>query len=54
MQLIGTVWTILVGDHPGIIHIVFGQTPISGLEEVVRKFPNMIQCKFVTHGRDQF
>jgi len=30
MQPIKTIWTILVGDHPGIIPVEFGQTPIGG------------------------
>jgi len=48
-QPIGTVWTILVEDHPGIIPVEFGQIPISSLgEEVVLSFPNIIHCKVVT------
>jgi len=51
MQPIETVWTILVGDHSGIIPREFGQIPISGLEkEVVWSFPYIIQCKIVTPG----
>ena len=30
MQLTGTIWTILAGDHLGIIPVKFGQIPISG------------------------
>jgi len=30
MQPTGTVWTTLIGDHPGIIPVKFGQIPISG------------------------
>jgi len=30
MQPTGMVWTILIGDHPGIIPVKFGQIPISG------------------------
>ena len=35
MQPMRTIWTILVGDHPGIIPAEFGQIPISGLKEEV-------------------
>ena len=36
MKLTGTVWTILVEDHPGIIPLKFGQNPMSGFRgEVV-------------------
>jgi len=31
MQPIRTIWTTLVGDHPGIISVKFGQNPMSGL-----------------------
>jgi len=31
MQPNGTVWTTLVGDHPGIIPVTFGKNPMSGL-----------------------
>jgi len=48
MQLIRTIWTILVRDHPGTIPVEFGQIPISGLsKEVVWRFPYIIQCKIV-------
>ena len=30
MQQTGTVLTTLIGDHPGIIPVKFGQIPISG------------------------
>ena len=30
MQPTGTVWSTLIGDHPGIIPVKFGQYPISG------------------------
>jgi len=30
MQPTGTIWTTLVGDHPGIIPVKFGQNPMSG------------------------
>jgi len=30
MQLIRTIWTILVEDHPGTIPVEFDQIPISG------------------------
>jgi len=51
MQPIRTIWTILVGDHPGTIPIEFGQITISGSkEDVVWTFPYIIQCKFVTPG----
>ena len=40
MQPIGTIWTILVGDHPGAIYVQFSQIPISGSrEEVVWTIP---------------
>jgi len=49
LQPIGTVWTILIGDHPGIIPVKFGQIPNSGSrEEVVWSFPYINQCKIVT------
>jgi len=55
MQPIGKVWNILVGDHPGISSVEFGQIPISGSgKEVVRSFHNIIQFKIVTPGRSQF
>jgi len=55
MQPIRTIWTILVGDHPGIIPVEFGQIPISSLrEEVIWNFPYIIQSKIVTLGRGQF
>jgi len=51
MQPTGTVWTTLIGDHPGIIPVKFGQIPISGSrEDVVWTFPYIIQCKIVTLG----
>jgi len=51
MQPTGTVWTILIGDHPGIIPVKFGEIPISGSrEDVVWSFPYIIQCKIVTPG----
>ena len=55
MQPTGTVWTNLIGDHPGIIPVKFGQIPISSSrEDVVWGFPYIIQCKIVTPGRGQF
>jgi len=55
MQPIRTIWTILVGDHPGAIFVEFGQISISGWrEDVVWTFPYIIQCKIVTPGRGQF
>ena len=30
MQPTGTIWTTLVGDHPGIIPVKFVQNPMSG------------------------
>jgi len=49
MQLIRTIWTILVGDHQGIIPVEFSQIPISGSrKEVVWSFPYTIQFKIVT------
>jgi len=51
MQLIRTIWTISVKDHPGTIPVEFGQIPISGSrEEVVSSFPNIIQRKIVSPG----
>jgi len=48
MQPTGTVWTILIRNHPGIIPVNFGQIPISGSrEDVVWSFPYIIQCKIV-------
>jgi len=35
MQPTGTVGTTLIGDHPGIISVKFGQIPISGSREDV-------------------
>jgi len=46
-----TIWTILVGDHPGTIPVEFSQITISGSrEDVVWTFPDIIQCKIVTPG----
>jgi len=43
MQPIRTIWTILVGDHPGTIPDDFVLIPISGSrEEVVWIFPYII------------
>ena len=51
MQPIRTIWTILVGDHPGTIPVEFGQITISGSrEDVVWTFPYIIQSKIVTPG----
>jgi len=51
MQPTGTIWTILAGDHLGIIPVMFGQIPISGSkEDAVWTFPYIIQCKIVTPG----
>jgi len=51
MQPTGTIWTILAGDHLGIIPVKFVQIPISGSrEDVVWTFPDIIQCKIVTPG----
>jgi len=35
MQPIRTIWINLVGDHPGIIPVKFGQNPMSGFREEV-------------------
>jgi len=35
MQPIRTIWTIVVGDHPGTIPVEFGQIPINGSREEV-------------------
>jgi len=49
MQPIRTIWTILIGDHPGIIPVEFGQIPISGSRlEVIWSFPYIFQSKIVT------
>ena len=49
MQLIGTIWTTSVGDHPETILVEFGQITISGSrEDVVWSFPYIIQFKIVT------
>jgi len=51
MQPTETVWTTLIGDHPGVIPVKFGQIPISGSrEDVVWSFPYTIQGKIVTPG----
>ena len=55
MQLIRTIWTILVEDYPGTIPVEVGQIPISGSrKEVVWIFRYIIQCKIVPPGRVQF
>jgi len=55
MQQTGTVWTTLIGDHPRIIPVKFGQISISGSrEDVVWSFLYIIQCKIVTPGRVNF
>ena len=55
MQPTGTVWTILIGDHPGIIPVKFGQILISSLrEDVVWGVLYINQCKIVTPGQGQF
>jgi len=49
MQLIGTIWTILVEDYLWTIPVEFGQITNSGSrEDVVWTFPYIIQCKIVT------
>jgi len=54
MQPIRNIWTILVGDLPGTIPVEFGQIIISGSrEDVIWTFPNIIQCKIVTPGRNR-
>ena len=45
MQLTETVWTILVGDHPRIIPVKFGQNPMSGLRG------EDVKVKLLTDGR---
>jgi len=41
----------LIGDHPGIIPVKFGQISISGSrEDVIWSFPYIIQFKIVTPG----
>jgi len=55
MQPKGTIWTVLVGVHPEPIPVEFGQIPMRGSrEDVVRTFPNIIQCKIVTPGGVNF
>ena len=55
MQPIRTIWTTLIGDHPGTIPVEFGQITISGsIEDVVETFPYKIQCKIATPGQGQF
>ena len=55
MKQVGTIWSILVGDHPGIIPIKFGQISISSLGgEVVWSCLYIIQCKIVTPGLGPF
>jgi len=49
MQPVRTIWTILVGDHPGTIPVEFGQITISSSRDVVWTFPYIIQCKIVTN-----
>jgi len=52
MQPTGMVWTTLIGDHPGIIPVKFGQIPISNSrEDEVWSFPNIIQCNLKNFGR---
>jgi len=43
MQPTGKNWTTLVGDHPGIIPVKFGQNPMSGFRE------EDVQVKKFTH-----
>ena len=33
----GSVWTTLVGDHPGIISVKLSQNPMSGFEDMMFK-----------------
>jgi len=41
MQPTGMVWTTLIGDHPEIIPVKFGEIPISNSrEDEVWSFPN--------------
>ena len=48
---IRTIWTILVGGHPGAIPIEFGHITISGSRvDVFWSFSYIIQCKIVTPG----
>jgi len=48
MQPTGMVSTILIGVHPGIIPVKFGQIPISGSRDVVWSFTK--KSKIVTPG----
>jgi len=50
MQPIGTVWKTLVGGHPGIIPVEFGQIANSDLGEVIQSFPSINQRKTETPG----
>jgi len=44
MQPTGTVWTILIEDHLGIIPVKFGQNPMSGFKgEVAGCQPGLSQ-----------
>jgi len=45
MQPIRTIWTILVGDHPGIIPVELGQIPIPGLNNFGRETPMDHSCE---------
>ena len=55
MQPTGTVRTTLIGDHPGIIPVKFGQIPISGSrEDVVYSFPYIINVKLWPRGGVNF
>jgi len=56
MQPTGTVWTTLVGDHPRIIPVKFGQNPMSGFrgEDVsVKKFTHDARRRTTDKGQSQ-
>jgi len=55
MQPIRTIWTIVVGDHPGTKSVEFGQiTTSDSREDAVWTFPYIIQCKIMTRGGVNF
>jgi len=54
MQPIRTVWITLIGDHPGIIPVKFGQILISGSREgVIWSFPYIIHVFIVIKQQQQ-
>jgi len=45
MQPTKTVWTILVGDYPGILPVTFGKNPMSGFREENVWLKELIHCR---------